>query len=94
MYKKALDCGLYPAEFWDMTLQEVDDTVNSRKKQKQDEIYALSAMFRVAVLSVFREDVSFPAPPDEGNNAGNNWQNSKNYMKAVCNKVKKGGAKK
>ena len=93
MYKKALDCGLCPAEFWDMTLQEIEDTVNSRKKQKQDEIYTLSAMFRVAVLSVFREDVSFPAPPNE-NIAGNNWQNSKNYMKAVCNKVKKGGAKK
>lgn len=82
MYAKALEVGIYPSEFWDMSLREVRDTVNSRIRQKNDEIYTLSSMIRVAVLSVFSKDVQFPAPPDQGEQK-QNWENSYNYMKAL-----------
>lgn len=92
MYSKALAVGIYPSEFWDMSIQEIKDTVNSRIKQKTDEIYTLSGMIRVAVLSAFSEKVKFPAPPDQDEQEGN-WKNSYNYLKAL-QKVRKGGAKK
>ena len=82
MYRKALEVGILPSEFWDMTLQEVQDTVNSRIRQKNDEIYTLSGMIRVAVLSVFSDKVQFPTPPDQGEKQ-QNWKNSKKYFKAL-----------
>jgi len=90
MYRKALEVGIYPSEFWNMTLQEVRDTVNSRIRQKNDEIYTLSGMIRVAVLSVFSADVRFPAGPNQEEKQGD-WKNSKNYLKAL-QKIHKGGA--
>ena len=87
MYAKALEVGIYPSEFWDMSLREVRDTVNSRIRQKNDEIYTLSAMFRVAVLSVFSKDVQFPASP-ESQEEQQNWENSKNYLKALQKRQK------
>ena len=72
-----------------MTLQEVQDTVNSRIRQKNDEIYTLSGMIRVAVLSAFSDKVQFPAPPDSQEQQ--NWKNSYNYMKAL--QEAEGGAK-
>jgi len=90
MYRKALEIGIYPSEFWDMTLQEVRDTVNSRIRQKNDEIYTLSGMIRVAVLSVFSDKVQFPAAPNQEEKQGD-WKNSKNYLKAL-QKIHKGGA--
>ena len=89
MYAKALEVGIFPSEFWEMSLKEVQDTVNSRIRQKNDEIYTLSSMIRVAVLSVFSDKVQFPAPP-EGEKQ-QNWQNSYNYMKAL--QQAEGGAK-
>lgn len=86
MYRKALEVSIYPSEFWDMTLQEVQDTVNSRLRQKNDEIYTLSAKIRVAVLSVFSDEVKFPAPPDHEKEQG--WKNSYNYLKALQEKQK------
>ena len=88
MYSKALECGLLPAEFWDMSLQEVKDTVNSRFKQRNNEIYTLSGMIRVAVLSVFSKDVEFPDAPDMEQNAEGKWKNSYNYLKALQKKQK------
>ena len=83
MYSKALEVGIYPSEFWDMSVQEIRDTVSSRKRQKSEEIYTLSAMIRVAVLSVFPDtNVRFPDPPNSNDNQGN-WQNSYNYLKAL-----------
>ena len=73
-----------------MSLQEIRDTVHSRNKQKQNEIYALSSMIRVAVLSVFSKEVRFPDPPSEERKEGN-WKNSYNYLKAL-QKIHKGGA--
>ena len=73
-----------------MSLQEIKDTVNSRLKQKQKDIYALSSMVRVAVLSAFSKDVKFPPPPYEEERQGD-WKNSYNYMKALS-KIHKGGA--
>ena len=90
MYRKALEFGILPSEFWDMALQEVQDTVNSRIRQKNDEIYTLSGMIRVAVLSAFSDKVQFPAPPDQGEKQ-QNWKNSYNYMKAL--QEAEGGAK-
>lgn len=78
-----------------MTLQEVRDTVYSRLKQRQNDIYALSSMIRVAVLSCFVPDVSFPAPPAEEQDEDNRWRNSYNYMAELAKIHKpKGGAKK
>lgn len=65
-----------------MSLQEVQDTVNSRIRQKNDDIYTLSGMIRVAVLSVFSDKVQFPAPPAHEEEQGN-WKNSKKYFKAL-----------
>ena len=91
MYAKALEVGIYPSEFWNMTLQEVRDTVNSRIRQKNDEIYTLSGMIRVAVLSVFPSSgVRFPAAPNQEEKQGD-WKNSKKYLKAL-QKIHKGGA--
>ena len=82
MYAKALEVGILPSEFWDMSLREVRDTVNSRIKQRNDEIYTLSSMIRVAVLSVFSKDVQFPAPPGKDEQT-QNWENSYKYMIAL-----------
>ena len=89
MYAKALEVGILPCEFWDMSLREVQDTVSSRIRQKNDEIYSLSALIRVAVLSVFSDKVQFPAPPDQEEKQ-QNWKNSYNYMKAL--QIAEGGA--
>ena len=95
MYSEALESGILPLEFWEMSIQEVRDTVNSRMRQKQNEIYTLSGMIRVAVLSVFSDKCKFPVSPDEAFNRGEkregNWKNSYNYLKAL-QKVHKGGA--
>lgn len=91
MYNKALGVGILPSEFWEMSLREVRNTVDSRIRQKNNEIYSLSGMIRVAVLSAFSKEVQFPAPPDSSENGSGNWENSKNYMKAL-QKVR-GGAK-
>ena len=95
MYSEALESGILPLEFWEMSIQEVRDTVNSRMRQKQNEIYTLSGMIRVAVLSVFSDKCKFPVSPDEAfNREGKregNWKNSYNYLKAL-QKVHKGGA--
>lgn len=90
MYAKALEVGILPSEFWGMSLKEVQDTVSSRIRQKNDEIYSLSALIRVAVLSVFSDKVQFPAPPDKGEKQ-QNWKNSYNYLKAL--QKAEGGAK-
>lgn len=87
MYRKALEVGILPSEFWEMSLKEVQDTVNSRIRQKNDEIYTLSSMIRVAVLSVFSKDVQFPAPPGKDERR-QNWKNSYNYLKALQEKQK------
>jgi hypothetical protein len=91
MYNKALGVGILPSEFWEMSLREVRNTVDSRIRQKNNEIYSLSGMIRVAVLSAFSKEVQFPASPDSSEKGSGNWENSKNYMKAL-QKVR-GGAK-
>lgn len=68
-----------------MSFQEVTDTVSARIRHKESEIYNLSAMFRLAVLSSFSSDVQFPAPPDK-NGGEENWKNSYNYLKALQKK--------
>ena len=78
-----------------MTVQEVRDTVNSRVKQKQNDIYALSSLIRVAVLSCFVEECRFPDPPQEYSDdteQEGDWKKSYNYM-AALSKIHKGGAK-
>lgn len=87
MYSRALEVGILPTEFWGMTLKELRDTVNSRIRQKNEEIYTLSGMIRVAVLSVFSKEVKFPAPPHQEEKTGD-WKNSYNYLKALQSKQK------
>ena len=96
MYNEALDVGIYPDEFWNMSMREVRDTVSRRIRQKQDEIYTLSSMIRVAVASVLNAENKFPASAAEafGRNEKQegSWKNSYNYIKAL-QKLKQGGAK-
>jgi hypothetical protein len=74
-----------------MSPQEVRDTVNSRLKRRRNEIYALSRMFRVAVLSCFEESgVTFPdAPYGENEEQEGSWQKSYNFMSELS-KIHKG----
>lgn len=52
-------------------------------------------MIRVAVLSCFNEEVSFPAPPAEEQDVDSRWKNSYSYMAALSEIHKpKGGANK
>lgn len=88
MYRRALEVGILPSEFGEMSLKEAHDTVSSRIRQKNDEIYALSAMIRTAVVSAFSKDVPFPQPPNREEKQ--DWQNSKNYLRAL--QKLKGGA--
>ena len=92
MYNEALSVGILPSEFWDMTPKEVRDTVTLRIRQKENEIYTLSGMIRVAVLSAFSDKAKFPASAEEafGKEKEGNWKNSYNYLKAL--QKKQGGA--
>lgn len=72
-----------------MTLQEVRDTVNSRLKQRRNEIYALSSMIRVAVLSCFNSEVSFPEPPQDEEKQEASWVKSYEYLTELS-KIHKG----
>ena len=81
MYAKALEVDILPSEFWEMSIKEVEDTAHYRNRQKSDEIYTLSGMIRVAVLSCFSKEVRFPDPPDH--QMDQEWKNSYNYMKAI-----------
>ena len=92
-YNDALESGLLPDQFWEMSLREVKDTVYSRFKQRQRDIYALSARVRVAVLSCFSEDATFPPPPSFDDDDQGNWRNSYNYL-AALSEIHKGGANK
>ena len=96
MYNEALDVGIYPEQFWDMTPQEVRDTVTRRIRQKQEEIYTLSSMIRVAVASAINSQNRFPASAAEAfgreEKREGSWKNSYNYIKAL-QKLKQGGAK-
>lgn len=89
IYSKALEVGLTPTQFWNMSAQEIMDTINSRFKQRQDELYSLSGLIRVAVASVLNPENRFPQSareafgrveddPEEG------WQRSKEYMQALA----------
>ena len=88
IYSKALEVGLTPTQFWNMSAQEIMDTINSRFKQRQDELYNLSMLIRVAVASVLNPENKFPhsareafgmeEDPEEG------WQRSKEYMSALA----------
>lgn len=69
-----------------MSLAEIKDTVYSRFKQRQYDIYALSSMIRVAVLSAFSEEVKFPSAPYEEQGEEKNWKNSYKYLKALQEK--------
>lgn len=82
MYQRSLEVGILPSEFWGMSLKEINDTVSLRIKAKNNEIYALSGMLRLAVLSVFSKDVQFPSPPDNDENE-EGWKKSKAYFKIL-----------
>jgi hypothetical protein len=72
-----------------MSLKEVQDTVTARFRQKNNEIYTLSGMIRVAVLSVFSKDVQFPQPPEKEQKTEGDWKNSYNYLKALQEKQRR-----
>lgn len=65
-----------------MSLNEVYDVITARNERRNDEIYSLSNLIRIAVLSVFSEKVDFPEPPSNQRKE-NNWKNSYNYLKKV-----------
>ena len=40
LYSNALEVGLTPSQFWNMSIKEAVDVINSRFKQRQDELYS------------------------------------------------------
>ena len=74
-----------------MSPKEVKDTVYSRIKQRQNDIYSLSGMIRVAVLSCLTNEVKFPDSPYNEDEKEGDWKASFNYMYALS-KIHKGGA--
>ena len=88
-YSKALEVGILPAQFWNMSPLEIRDTINSRFKQRQDELYNLSMLMRVAVASVLNPENKFPRSAAEAfgreeEQEEGDWHRSKKYMQALA----------
>lgn len=86
MYTNAIEAGIMPDDFWNMTLAENRAVIAARNKRRYDDIYDLSAMIRTAILSSFNSQVKFPEKQVEhteyhGN--VNNWEKSKRYMEEL-----------
>lgn len=94
LYSKALNVGITPTEFWNMSIKEVIDAINERYKQKQDDIYTLSLLIRVAVASVLSPENKFPKSSSEAfgreRDHENDWQRSKEYFSQLAS-IHKGG---
>ena len=89
LYSNALEVGLTPSQFWNMSIKEAVDAINSRFKQRQDELYSLSGLIRVAVASVLNPENKFPQSAREAfgrveDEAEEGWQRSKEYMQALA----------
>lgn len=88
LYDKALEVGVLPAEFWEMSLQETRDTVFARIRKSNNDIYSQSALNRMAILSSFSKEIKFPEPPEQNERQGegnlHRWKESKKYMKALA----------
>lgn len=88
MYTEALKVGLLPSDFWEMSLQEARDTIFSRIRQRNNDIYSQAAMNRLAIISSFTHEVKFPAPPDQLEHQGegnvHRWKESQKYMRALA----------
>lgn len=88
LYSNALEVGLTPSQFWNMSIKEAVDAINSRFKQRQDELYSLSGLIRVAVASVLNPENKFPQSAREAfgrvEDEEEGWQRSKKYMQALA----------
>ena len=88
LYDKALEVGVLPAEFWEMSLQETRDTVFSRIRKSNNDIYAQAALNRMAILSSFSKENKFPKPPNQNEHQGegnlHRWKESQKYMQALA----------
>lgn len=88
MYTEALKAGLLPSDFWEMSLQEARDTIFSRIRQRNNDIYSQAAMNRLAIISSFSQEIKFPEPPDQLEHQGegnlHRWKESQKYMKALA----------
>ena len=97
IYSKALEVGLTPSQFWNMSIKEVVDTINSRFKQRQDELFSLSGLIRAAVASVLNPENKFPRSAREAfgrvdDEPCEDWQRSKEYMTALAEVHNRKGA--
>ena len=88
LYSRALEVGITPPQFWNMSIKEAVDVINSRFKQRQDELYSLSGLIRVAVASVLNSENKFPQSAREAfgrvEDEEEGWQRSKEYMSALA----------
>ena len=90
MYPKAVEVGLCPSEFWNMTAREIADTINLRNRKQNTAIYTLAAMVRTAIITAF-SDQEFPSAPYSEEEADDeSWKRSKAYMAELA-KIHKGG---
>ena len=90
-YSKALEVGILPAQFWNMSPLEIRDTINSRFKQRQDELFNLSMLIRVAVASVLNPENKFPRSAaeafgreEEQEEGEGDWHRSAEFMKELA----------
>lgn len=92
MYPRAVEVGLCPSEFWNMTAREIADTINLRNKKRNNEIYSLAALIRTAIITAFSNQAKFPPAPYSEEEAEEGWKRSKEYMTELS-KIHKGGKK-
>ena len=82
IYPLALEVGIKPGDFWENSISENTEMIAALNKQNFENIYELSALIRVAVVSAFNADVKFPelnSEKEEQSNL-NDWESSKAYM--------------
>ena len=82
IYPLALEVGIKPSDFWENSISENTEIIKALNKRNFENIYELSALIRVAVVSAFNADVKFPelnTEKEEQSNL-NDWESSKAYM--------------
>lgn len=68
MYKNGLEIGLKHDEMYDMTLKELSETLEHRKKGLGYELWKQADLIRISVIDVLRDKKSkaiFPNTPQE-----------------------------
>lgn len=74
--------GVKPQEFWNNSIAENIAIIGACNKKNSEDIYNLSALIRIAIVSSFNKDVKFPdlTPEQEERSNVTDWEASKAYM--------------